>query len=193
IADFYNSIIGHYEVPLDHPKRDKTRGRIWRITYKGKEHGKANLITAPLDELVAALDHDNLVVRFAAANQLVQRFGGPAVEAVTTLINDEDVSARAYSHGLWVLHRLDALSDDLIQSSASHEDPLIRLHTMRILLERTPASDLYFNVVSQALNDQNPHVERAATETLAKMPDMRALEKALEERNSVPDEDSHQL
>ncbi|MDZ4402234.1 PVC-type heme-binding CxxCH protein [Prosthecobacter sp.] len=31
IADFYNKIIGHYEVPLEHPGRDKERGRIWRI------------------------------------------------------------------------------------------------------------------------------------------------------------------
>ena len=31
IADFYNRIIGHYEVPLDHPGRDKERGRIWRV------------------------------------------------------------------------------------------------------------------------------------------------------------------
>ncbi len=38
VADFYNAIIGHYEVPLDHPKRDKHRGRIWRITYKGNKN-----------------------------------------------------------------------------------------------------------------------------------------------------------
>ncbi|MFM2177815.1 MAG: hypothetical protein RL015_1913 [Verrucomicrobiota bacterium] len=31
IADFYNKIIGHYEVPLEHPGRDKERGRIWRV------------------------------------------------------------------------------------------------------------------------------------------------------------------
>jgi putative heme-binding domain-containing protein len=31
IADFYNKIIGHYEVPLDHPDRDRASGRIWRI------------------------------------------------------------------------------------------------------------------------------------------------------------------
>jgi putative membrane-bound dehydrogenase-like protein len=31
IADFYNKIIGHYEVPLTHPGRDRERGRIWRI------------------------------------------------------------------------------------------------------------------------------------------------------------------
>jgi glucose/arabinose dehydrogenase len=33
IADFYNKIIGHYEVPLEHPDRDRTSGRIWRIRY----------------------------------------------------------------------------------------------------------------------------------------------------------------
>ena len=33
IADFYNKIIGHYEVPLDHPDRDRTSGRIWRIRW----------------------------------------------------------------------------------------------------------------------------------------------------------------
>src|SRR6266850_1568106 len=35
VADFYNRIIGHYEVPLDHPGRDRERGRIWRIVYTG--------------------------------------------------------------------------------------------------------------------------------------------------------------
>src|SRR5439155_12541220 len=35
MADFYNRIIGHYEVPLTHPGRDRERGRIWRIVYTG--------------------------------------------------------------------------------------------------------------------------------------------------------------
>src|SRR5262249_34852537 len=35
VADFYNRIIGHYEVPLTHPGRDRERGRIWRIVYRG--------------------------------------------------------------------------------------------------------------------------------------------------------------
>ena len=36
VADFYNCIIGHYEVPLEHPRRDRERGRIWRVVYTGK-------------------------------------------------------------------------------------------------------------------------------------------------------------
>lgn len=37
VADFYNKIIGHYEVPLEHPERDRDSGRIWRISYRGSE------------------------------------------------------------------------------------------------------------------------------------------------------------
>ena len=37
VADFYNRIIGHYEVPLTHPGRDRKRGRIWRIVYQGTD------------------------------------------------------------------------------------------------------------------------------------------------------------
>jgi len=39
IADFYNKIIGHYEVPLEHPGRDKERGRIWRVVKTGSTVG----------------------------------------------------------------------------------------------------------------------------------------------------------
>jgi len=35
VADFYNRIIGHYEVPLEHPGRDRERGRVWRIVHRG--------------------------------------------------------------------------------------------------------------------------------------------------------------
>jgi putative heme-binding domain-containing protein len=35
-ADFYNRIIGHYEVDLKHPQRDKDRGRLWRVVWKSE-------------------------------------------------------------------------------------------------------------------------------------------------------------
>src|SRR5690606_32816205 len=193
IADFYNSIIGHYEVPLDHPKRDKVRGRIWRVTYKGKSNKLQDLTTAPADQLVSALDNENLVIRFAAADQLVERIGSSAAEPVEALVNANDVSGRAYIHALWVLHRLDVLSNDLINRSATHSDPLVRLHTMRILLERDLDANTHFELVSERLSDTDPHVKRAATELLVKFPQLSGLEKALHMRRSVPKEDSHQL
>jgi putative heme-binding domain-containing protein len=192
IADFYNSIIGHYEVPLNHPKRDRIRGRIWRITYEGKHNELKDLTSASLEDLVSSLDHDNLVVRFAAADQLSERIGQPAIDPLTTLINNKDVSAREYIHSLWVLHRLGALKDDLIKRSAVHEDPVVRTHTMRVLLEKDLDNNL-FQLVSDALADKDPHVKRAATELLVKFPTIASLEKALSLRTDIPDFDTHQL
>lgn len=193
IADFYNSIIGHYEVPLTHPKRDRIRGRIWRITYKGKSHSLKDLTTASVDELLTALDHDNLVVRLAAADQLSERIGISGAESIKAMVDRENASTREYIHGLWVLQRIGALNDNLIKSSASHDDPVVRLHTMRILAERQLGDQASFDLVRTALDDKDPHVKRAATELLVKFPEMASLERALAERKNVPDEDTHQL
>ncbi len=67
IADFYNRIIGHYEVPLDHEGRDRERGRIWRVVNQTQVNvpvppgGKA-----PVADAIAGLKNDDpFVVRRA--------------------------------------------------------------------------------------------------------------------------------
>ncbi len=40
VCDFYNPIIGHYQASYRDPKRDKTHGRIWRISAKGRTPAK---------------------------------------------------------------------------------------------------------------------------------------------------------
>ena len=95
VADFYNRIIGHYEVPLTHPGRDRTRGRIWRIVYRGS--GRTSRRPPPstidrtkssLDELIADLGHPNLAVRITAANQLVDtRWTPEAIAAVQKMMS----------------------------------------------------------------------------------------------------------
>ncbi len=80
VADFYNKIIGHYEVDLKDPRRDKDRGRLWRIVWKGKDgtapaakFHRADFTKATDEELVGDLFHPNLTVRFMAGHQLRQR------------------------------------------------------------------------------------------------------------------------
>ena len=193
IADFYNSIIGHYEVPLNHPKRDKIRGRIWRITYKGESNAMLDLTTAGSPALIAALDHDNLVVRLAAADQLAERVGNTAAGGLEGLLDNAEVSPRAYVHALWVLHRINALSQARIERAATHDEVLIRLHTMRVLLEMDYPDKTYFTLVAKALQDTDPHVRRAATELLVKFPDMPTLMTAISERRNAPEYDAHQI
>src|SRR5207302_9219151 len=116
VADFYNRIIGHYEVPLTHPGRDRERGRIWRIVYRGPD-GKGKPLVASVDytkvtavELVRNLADPNLTVRMMATNELVNHGGDEGVTAVRTVMQPES-SPWQRAHGLWVLERRGVLDD----------------------------------------------------------------------------------
>src|SRR5687767_12828586 len=65
VADFYNRIIGHYEVPLTHPGRDRERGRIWRIVYRSgqRQPRPFNLTSLSVQQVIAELANPNITRR----------------------------------------------------------------------------------------------------------------------------------
>jgi putative heme-binding domain-containing protein len=191
VADFYNRIIGHYEVPLTHPGRDKVRGRIWRITYKGQTNPKRDLSTASAPELITMLQEKNLPLRMLAADELVDRIGRAAAGPVTAALRMRDASPELYSHGLWVLYRLDALSDAILQEASVHPIAMVRLHAIRILAERAAPEGIARPVALKALDDEDPHVVRAAVEALAHHSDISTVETLLRQRQRTPDYDTH--
>lgn len=193
IADFYNSIIGHYEVPLDHPKRDRIRGRIWRVTYKGDVNKKTDLSKDSIEELLKAFQSDNLPIRMMAANQLVDRFGEAAIAPAKSLLEQPATSAREYIHALWVLQRLGALTDNIIQTAAGKDDPMIRVHTMRTIMEQPDSSAALYPLIVKTLEDKDPHVRRAASELLGRYPGMNSVKTLLDFRKTVSEDDSHQI
>ncbi|MEK6258127.1 MAG: PVC-type heme-binding CxxCH protein [Planctomycetota bacterium] len=83
ISDFYNSIIGHYEVDLKHPRRDRHRGRVWRVVWMGERDKETrgqgdretltDLTEKSVQELVVLLGDANQTVRQLALGQLVER------------------------------------------------------------------------------------------------------------------------
>ncbi|HKB39047.1 MAG TPA: PVC-type heme-binding CxxCH protein, partial [Gemmataceae bacterium] len=197
VADFYNRIIGHYEVPLDHPGRDRERGRIWRIVYRGADgKGKpsaprADWTKASVKELVEDLAHPNLTVRTLATNQLVHRGGPNVVRAVRDVMGtDSKVWQRV--HGLWVLERLGVFSNGVVRAAKDREFP-VRVHAMRVLAERQKLSEAHLKLVREMLKDSNPHVQRAAAEALGRHPDWKNLEALVGRRPAIPRDDTHLL
>ena len=78
VNDFYNKIIGHYEVDLKHPGRDKTRGRLWRIVYKGDAAepppvARYDLHAEGDGDLFQKLAADSFTTRMLAGNELLRR------------------------------------------------------------------------------------------------------------------------
>jgi putative heme-binding domain-containing protein len=197
VADFYNRIIGHYEVPLTHPGRDRERGRIWRIFSKVPKSGTPlaahfDWTRASMKELAAQLANSNLTVRMKAASQLVERGGADAISVVRQ--NMVPVS-HPYQrmHGLWVLERLNALDDEILDAAIKDADNGVRVHAMKVLAERKDLSHRQKEWIFKALTDMDGFVTRAAADALSTHPSPENLEPLLAARHSVPGDDTHLL
>jgi putative heme-binding domain-containing protein len=202
VADFYNRIIGHYEVPLDHPGRDRERGRIWRIVYKGKD-GKGEPPKPPrpdetlatVAELIEDLGHPNLAVRTIATNLLVLR-GAQVIKPVEQAVT-QATSFRKI-HGLWVLQRLGALAPDILAKAIRDPEEAVRVHAIRILGESTePVLEHFRNNTHRpdlallGQSDPSPRVRRAMAETLGRHPSVHNIHALLIETFKAESADSH--
>ena len=202
VADFYNRIIGHYEVPLTHPGRDRDSGRIWRIVYKGdkpeaqaKGYGtpapRTDWTTASVAELIEDLAHPNLMVRMHATNQLAERGSRESRQALRDLLASDKPNAWQWIHALWVLERVGS-AEDMLSMGSLHKDRAVRVHVQRILGEKTRWTRGQRDLALAALKDADANVQRAAAAALGRHPDAeKNLRPLLELRHAVPKDDTH--
>jgi putative heme-binding domain-containing protein len=203
IADFYNRIIGHYEVPLKHPGRDRERGRIWRVVYRGTAGDATKPQSGPTMpnltddkgfQPLQRLGDRNLAVRTLATNLLVESIG-PVSEGrqvwpqlLSTPPSGVADPAAWRAHYLWVLARLDLLDEAHARQLAEDPEAIVRVHLTQALAVRPdwvaqpdwPAWK--FEIARSKLNDANAFVRRAAATALAQHPsadNVRPLARAL--------------
>src|SRR5579859_7434711 len=200
VADFYNRIIGHYEVPLDHPGRDRERGRIWRIRYHApsaspakSNAGEFNLAKASVTGLIRELGNPNITVRMLAMSELTDRIGASAISPVTKMLRDRKSVVFQKIHGLWVLYRLGGLDPQLLAAAAHDSDRALRVHAMRIYSELPSLTAEQHTLVLAGLHDPDPLVERCAADALGRHPQWENLRPLLDARHRVPPEDTHLL
>ncbi|SHN07837.1 putative membrane-bound dehydrogenase domain-containing protein [Cyclobacterium lianum] len=166
VADFYNSIIGHYEVPLDHPERDRNSGRIWKITYKGQEKEVIDWSQASMARLIEALKDRVLHTRMVATDELVDRYGKEALPAIQKFVNHRKTPSRQLVQGIWALHRLGELEREHLDKALQHPDLLVRIHAHRILGDRREFDPQHFEWTQKGLEDDQAHIRRVAAENL---------------------------
>lgn len=178
VLDFYNRIIGHYEVPLPHPGRDRTSGRIWRIAYTGNDP-KTKPAKMPRDlkglstkELLVELDNPNLQRRLAVQNYISDVVGEKCKKEVVEFVKVANPNSPAIVHALWILNSLrefappGSLRKDL-------DGDFVLTHYMKMLAERpeNTGDELIGMIVMGAFKGKDREVSaftsRAAIEGLA--------------------------
>lgn len=187
VCDFYNSIIGHYEVDLKHPLRDRHRGRIWRVVYTGDKKSPApavpNLGQMDEDTLIQKLSDPNLAIRNFAANELEQRYSESAIAKLRDRLttgesqNATENARRADERvqTLWLLSRTGKLDDALIQVLSTDPAAVVRIHLIRALAEIPNWNAKIAMLARAAARDEDPFVRRVAAEALGRHPDAANL------------------
>ena len=199
IADFYNRIIGHYEVPLNHPGRDRERGRIWRISYTGKK-GSANLsgakgpqysIPRSVNQLLKDLGHPRLARRLLAMNRLTDEFGKEGIPFLETALDSDEANVWQKVHGLWVLFRFDSLTLERLSQAAGDPDFQVRTHAQKILSEWPDWTPQHRTLAATALTDADAHVRKAAADALGRNPDDANIDALMKLWRETSPKDTH--
>jgi putative heme-binding domain-containing protein len=201
IADWYNPIIQHGEVDFRDPRRDKTHGRIWRVTAKGRPLvPKPKLVDATVPELLEHLKDPEQWTRQQAKRVLKER-GEKAVlpdllKWVLQLDKGDSSLGRHYLEALWVVGSVIASDStagwpaelELLDRVEKASSPQVRAVGVRILADQwmnpsstNPSSnDFFAKIVAKSLSDTHPLVRLEAIRGLVRSNSATAAESALQ-------------
>jgi putative heme-binding domain-containing protein len=171
IADWYNPIIQHGEVDFRDARRDRTRGRIWRVSAAGRPPvERRNLDGLGVPALLALLSEPEHFTR-ERAKPLLKRHGAsavlPALDAWVARLNVADpAQARLLLEALWVRQWLNAPEPELLDRALRSADPRVRAGAVRVAadwIDRLPAP---LRILTPAVSDPHPRVRLEAVNAL---------------------------
>ena len=159
IVDWYNRIISHNEVDRNHPGRDKTRGRIWRVRHESQTRRAApNVAAAPTADLVKHLQADSTWEMRAAWHQIGERQARELIPQLVALLRNPATPRDVRLAALWSLegvrHYDRALWRDLIAS----DDADLRREVVRALGTAQPPLSEVFALVEPLASEPESRV-----------------------------------
>ncbi|MCZ2341065.1 MAG: HEAT repeat domain-containing protein [Bacteroidales bacterium] len=137
IADWYNPIIQHGEVDFRDPRRDKTHGRIWRITAKNRPLvPKPVLVGASVADLLEQLQSPEQWTRDQARRVLTERGAAAVQPALREWVAQLDTQSARYEHhrleALWLYQSLNIVNRPLLEAILASPDFRVRAAACRV-------------------------------------------------------------
>lgn len=176
IADWYNKIIGHNEVRTDHPDRDRTHGRIWRIRHKSqKPFAIPNVGSAKTSALIQHLTKGRtLWEKRAAWHQIVDRKATELIPELKKIAQDSATPKDVKILAMWSLEGLRKFDEALIASLIASEDGDIRREAIRSLATYKAPAATVAKLIAANIEDKNVMVRSQALRTLEEIKNANA-------------------
>jgi putative membrane-bound dehydrogenase-like protein len=189
MIDWYNYTIQHNPIPsgfvggkggaYETELRDKTHGRVYRITWDGApEYKPMDLHEASPAELVATLKNDNMFWRMTALRMLIDKGDKSIVPDLIKLIQDQNVDAIGLNSpaiaALWALADVGALDGTNADATAAavaalkHPSAAVRANAAMVLPVTSASADAILD--AKLLSDDDAMVRKTALLALSERP-----------------------
>ncbi len=184
-CDWAKEIIGHMQHHIRDPHRDKSHGRIYRITYEGRPLLKPVKIDGqPIEALLNALKEPENDVRTRAKIELGKHDSAKVVAAVKKWTAKLDKTDKDYEHhlteALWVHQWHNVVDEALLKQMLRSPNYHARAAATRVLCYWRDRVTDPLALLSVQANDEHPRVRLEAVRACSFFKTAKAAEVALQ-------------
>lgn len=192
IADWFNPLVGHMQYSLRDVRRDKTHGRIWRITHEGSPLlAPPDIAGRPIPELLDLLKVYEDQTRYRARRELRSRDAEAVRETLEAWVAGLDPEDEQYEHllleALWVRQTHHLIDPAALERLLAADDHRARAAATRVLRHWRWAIDDPLALFARQIRDAHPLVRLEAVVALSYMDSAEAAFLALEALDSDMD------
>jgi putative heme-binding domain-containing protein len=177
LCDWFNPIIGHYQASFRDPNRDKTHGRIWRVTAKDRPLTKSpEFANASVVELLDHLQSPDRWTRRFAKRLLADRPAEQVTAALKHWTSRPNLSEHALAEALGVYQSHEVIAPDLLARLGRAMDPGARAYAASVAgvwADRLPDP---LALLRPLVQDENPRVRLQAVVACTYVPRPEAME-----------------
>ncbi|MGZ8900511.1 MAG: DUF7133 domain-containing protein, partial [Limisphaerales bacterium] len=183
-VDWHNPLIGHMQYSQRDPNRDKTRGRVYRLTAVDRplltpvtQFGK------PIPELLEQFKAYEPRTRYAARRELWDRPAKDVLAAVDAWVNKLSPSDKDYdrllAEALWVQQGHRAVTPKMLEKVFTAKAHQARAAAVRVLSDEWDRIPNGMAIFKKAVADEHPRVRTEAVRALSFIPSLEAAEVAV--------------
>ena len=178
-CDWFNAVIGHYQASYADPRRDRSHGRIWRITAKGLPSVKQpDLVAMSEAELFVQLASPERWTRYQARRLLFYRPTDQVVAAAEAFIA-KDRPELSFLEAMGVLQAHAAVRPALLDKLQASPDFRVRAYAARVVGELSAQLPDTQVRLTKAIADTHPRVRLEAVVALSHVGGNDSLRTAL--------------
>ncbi|MEM7014090.1 MAG: PVC-type heme-binding CxxCH protein, partial [Verrucomicrobiota bacterium] len=181
VAGWFNPIIGHYQASLRHPDRDRSHGRIWRITAKGRPLNEVkNLTSLDSAKLLTSLASPNAWNRRQAKRLLIDNPPAQSFFENGPLELSLDLAAQVMIELAQLVEGLGGADATWVELTLSMPDePRVRAYGARMVGRWHDRLENPLNYLETAIADDHPRVRLEAVVSASHLHSAEAMKIAL--------------